>query len=304
MGVRYTTVGREDLDRQHLSNVDLVITVGGDGTVLSSSHFLDSSIPLLGVNSDPTKAEDFNVRKKSDERRSFGALCCCTADNMHIALPRIFEGVHLPEVRQRIQCIVEGSLKEVKLMPALNDVLIAHPSPAAVSRFRLDLFEKHDINQQVNTNMMTSTILESNKINGNGSGIGNEQIYNNPTSQQHIFKEKVRHLNVWSSGMWVSTAVGSSAAMAAAGGVTLDRDDLRLQYMIREHLVERGMEHTSEYTSGFVDPSQELKLRWNAQVGCIYVDGSHMTHNIELGDNIYISSHAPPIQLFEAQYDF
>ena len=93
-------------------------------------------------------------------------------------------------------------------------------------------------------NMMTSTILESNKINGNGNGIGNEQIYNNPTSQQHIFKEKVRHLNVWSSGMWVSTAVGSSAAMAAAGGVTLDRDDLRLQYMIREHLVERGMEHT------------------------------------------------------------
>ena len=142
MGVRYTTVGREDLDRQHLSNVDLVITVGGDGTVLSSSHFLDSSIPLLGINSDPTKAEDFNVRKKSDERRSFGALCCCTADNMHIALRRILEGVHLPEARQRIQCIVEGSLKEVKLMPALNDLLIAHPSPAAVSRFRLDLFEK------------------------------------------------------------------------------------------------------------------------------------------------------------------
>ena len=50
------------MQRNHLSNpirdVDLVITVGGDGTLLRASHFLDSSIPILGVNSDPTCSDE------------------------------------------------------------------------------------------------------------------------------------------------------------------------------------------------------------------------------------------------------
>ncbi len=33
--------------------MDLVVSVGGDGTALSASHYLSASVPLLGVNSDP-----------------------------------------------------------------------------------------------------------------------------------------------------------------------------------------------------------------------------------------------------------
>lgn len=61
-----------ELDRQHLADVDLVVAVGGDGTVLSSAHFLDhGTIPLLGINSDPMQStEEKSVKnKKSDERR-------------------------------------------------------------------------------------------------------------------------------------------------------------------------------------------------------------------------------------------
>jgi NAD+ kinase len=47
----------------------LYATIQGDGTVLSASHFLDDSTPLLGINSDPGKAEDKQVLKKADERR-------------------------------------------------------------------------------------------------------------------------------------------------------------------------------------------------------------------------------------------
>ena len=45
---------RDEL-QEPIKDVDLVITVGGDGTLLEASHFLDSSIPVLGVNSDPTQ---------------------------------------------------------------------------------------------------------------------------------------------------------------------------------------------------------------------------------------------------------
>ena len=48
----FSYVNRVELDRQHLSDVDLVIAVGGDGTVLSAAHFLDHGtseyvVPLL-----------------------------------------------------------------------------------------------------------------------------------------------------------------------------------------------------------------------------------------------------------------
>lgn len=40
-------------------------------------------------------------------------------------------------MRARIQCLVRSTNTETRLPPALNDILIAHPIPAAVSRFRL-----------------------------------------------------------------------------------------------------------------------------------------------------------------------
>lgn len=69
--VNFSCVNRVELDRQHLADVDLVVAVGGDGTVLSSAHFLDhGTIPLLGINSDPMiSKDDRSVKKKSDERR-------------------------------------------------------------------------------------------------------------------------------------------------------------------------------------------------------------------------------------------
>lgn len=43
---------------QPIHNVDMVVTIGGDGTLLHASHFVDDSIPILGVNSDPTQFEE------------------------------------------------------------------------------------------------------------------------------------------------------------------------------------------------------------------------------------------------------
>lgn len=44
---------------QPISDVDLVVTVGGDGTLLQASHVIaDESIPILGVNSDPTQDQE------------------------------------------------------------------------------------------------------------------------------------------------------------------------------------------------------------------------------------------------------
>uniref|UniRef100_A0A1D1Y3L6 Putative NADH kinase n=1 Tax=Anthurium amnicola TaxID=1678845 RepID=A0A1D1Y3L6_9ARAE len=43
---------------QPIRDVDIVVTVGGDGTLLQASHFMDGTIPVIGVNSDPTQSEE------------------------------------------------------------------------------------------------------------------------------------------------------------------------------------------------------------------------------------------------------
>ena len=50
--------------------------------------------------------------------------------------------------------------------------------------------------------------------------------------------------------------------------------------------------------SGLLKQAQRLHLRWNSQKGRIFIDGSHLMHNLELGDEIVIDSEAPPLALY------
>ncbi|GAB2229855.1 hypothetical protein Droror1_Dr00014111 [Drosera rotundifolia] len=124
---------------QPVHDVDLVVTVGGDGTVLRASHFMDDSIPILGVNSDPTQAEEVNkFDNEFDATRSTGYLCAATVDNFEQVLDDIFENRASPAPVSRMSI----SINAQKLPSyALNDLLIAHPSPAAVSRFSFRLIK-------------------------------------------------------------------------------------------------------------------------------------------------------------------
>ena len=134
--VNYSVIGRAELHRGAIQDKDLIIAVGGDGTVLNTCSFIDDSIPVLGVNSDPTRPEEEGVTKAKDERRSRGAICGATATNVEMVLPMVLYGDVVPGLRSRINCLIRSTQTETRLPPALNDILVAHPSPAAVSRFR------------------------------------------------------------------------------------------------------------------------------------------------------------------------
>lgn len=294
-----------ELDRQHLADVDLVVAVGGDGTVLSAAHFLDhGTIPLLGINSDPMSEEDKIVKKKkSDERRSHGALCAVTAANMETVVPKILFGGGKLATRARIQCIVKSTFSETRLVPALNDLLIANPSPAAVSRFRMGWLREVDLDPRGGLRDGGGTGLTP--VGRAKSSLSDPQLL--PRNQDGTVTrfggipfDVENSLNVWSSGMWVSTATGSSAAMAAAGGKPMDIYSSDLQYLIREHMLENSpmKEEIRNLDKGMLKSDQHLHLRWNSQKGRIFIDGSHLIHNLELGDEIFIDSKAPPLALY------
>ena len=96
---------------------------------------------------------------------------------------------------------------------------------------------------------------------------------------------------------FVST--GSTAAMAASGGQPMELSSPDLQFMIREHMIENSNEVIGhDVDNGFINCGEQMHLRWNSQRGRIYIDGSHLTHNLELGDEIMIDNRAPPLPMF------
>ena len=98
---------------------DLVVSVGGDGTLLQVSHALTDT-PILGVNSDPQRSEAV-----------FSAATQATFPRL---IARALDGTLPAATLCRLRVRLNG---RALAPPVLNDVLIAHEDPATMSRYRL-----------------------------------------------------------------------------------------------------------------------------------------------------------------------
>lgn len=102
------------------SRIDLVVTIGGDGTLLAASHQLGDGVPLLGINSAPDHSIGFFCGGKKGKVLS--TLRRAVADK----LPRS------ELARMRVE--LNGKLLHARV---LNEALFCHSSPAATSRYIL-----------------------------------------------------------------------------------------------------------------------------------------------------------------------
>ncbi|HWA75624.1 MAG TPA: NAD(+)/NADH kinase [Polyangiaceae bacterium] len=99
----------------------LVVAVGGDGTLLAASHSVDSA-PVLGVNSAP--------------RSSVGFFCGARRQTFAARLEEALEGRAKSVTLTRMKVSVNGSQRSARV---LNEALYAHSSPAATSRYFVQL---------------------------------------------------------------------------------------------------------------------------------------------------------------------
>jgi NAD+ kinase len=230
LGVAPLSVSVDALDaraRRAIGRARLVISVGGDGTLLTASHWVTGGA-LLGINSAP--------------RSSVGYLTLARRTNLARTLARIASGDLLPQAVSRLQVEVEGKL----LPPALNDVLLAHEQPAATSRYRL-----------------------------------------------HLGRRAEDHR---SSGLWVSTAAGSTAGIRSAGGQAMPLDARRLQFRARELYRVRGRAAALE--SGFVEAGQELVVESAMAAGWLFLDGARMATRFPFGARAALRVAGEPLRLF------
>lgn len=107
-------------DEKAVGKVSLVITVGGDGTLLSLSHQVDANMPVLAINSAVGNSVGFFAA--GDEK---------TAPKL---ITQALEKKLKPTMIQRLNVKVNGITVHNRV---LNDVLFAHPSPGSVSRYIL-----------------------------------------------------------------------------------------------------------------------------------------------------------------------
>ena len=129
-GTAISYKARETVNREDFVGRDLVIILGGDGTLTSIAHSIDSDTPVMGVNSHP---------QDDDEDGSYGFYM--GSDTKHFAedVRSALDGTGIVNVLPRLQAeIVTTSGKTVLSDPALNDLIIANTHQYQPSIYKLE----------------------------------------------------------------------------------------------------------------------------------------------------------------------
>ncbi|HVZ81288.1 MAG TPA: NAD(+)/NADH kinase [bacterium] len=214
-----------------LRNVDhryaLVVSVGGDGTLLDASHLVER-VPILGVNSDPM--------------RSVARFSGCRLEDFPQVLRGHLEGRTKPVPVPRLQFRVNGRPNPWRV---LNDLLVCTASPAGTSRYFLEIGDRSE-----------------------------EQM---------------------SSGIWVSTAAGSSAAIFSAGGKAQSLTSRSFQFLVREPYQRKF--GVRRLVRGILRPGQRLGIVSRMKEGRIFVDGPNLWLPFRLGDRLEVGPSKSPLRL-------
>jgi NAD+ kinase len=210
-----------------VAGYDLVLSVGGDGTFLEVARYA-SDLPILGVNSDPERSTAF--------------FCAANRSTIRPHLEALMAGKVGEVLLARMQVTIND-----RLLPyyALNDLLVAHANPAAMTSYTLDI----------------GSISEPQR----------------------------------SSGLWIATAAGSTAAIRAAGGRILPLRSRKLQYLVREPY--NGGRCRYRLYKGMVGPETSLVVTSKTRRGRLFMDGPHLRFSFGLGDVLTVTTAATPLRV-------
>lgn len=201
---------------------NFVISVGGDGTLLSASHRIVDEVPVIGIRSSTA---------------SVGYLCAGGFNEIPDLIERFSDRdlKFAKCARLKASIFYADENQERQTVPVLNDFLFANHNPSATTRYHISASDRTETHK--------------------------------------------------SSGVWISTATGSSAGIMAAGGQLMERTDRRFQYKVRE--LYRGIEGDFSLTSGLFDPDQEtFRIDNRSEASVLALDGQRGVIPIKFGDRI------------------
>ena len=224
LGIPFEARGTQQLGK--VGNHDLVITVGGDGTVLTASHYVINQ-PILGI--------------KSFGEQSIGFFCAATRQTMGLMITGLLNKRYRPVKLSRLKVSINNHpIKE----PVLNDLLFSSAFPASMSKYNLTIGKK--------TEYQTS------------------------------------------SGIWVSTAAGSTAAMQAAGGKVLPINAKKMEYLVREPY-SPGKSYS--LVKGVVAAGSSIKIQSEMRNGTVSIDGHYIQYPAPTGAIVKVELSTNPLMI-------
>ena len=147
--IRVDIRAREQVRRADFIGRDLVIVLGGDGTLTSISHNIDSNTPVMGVNSHP---------RSGDPNGSVGFYMDSNIETFSKDLEAALSGNAIVNRLPRLQATIETtSGNKIRSDPAMNDLLVANTHQYAPSKYNIRRGEI-DIKQQ-SSGLLFSTWL-------------------------------------------------------------------------------------------------------------------------------------------------
>jgi NAD+ kinase len=208
--------------------VDLVVTVGGDGTLLRVSQLVGSDCPVVAINSAPEDSVGY-----------FSAGSCeDVADLLAAALKGKLRATELSRMRVELE-------DELISTRVLNDVLFCHVSPAATARYAIRVHGKQEEHK--------------------------------------------------SSGVWIATAAGSTAAIHSAGARPLPLSSQKLVFRVREPYPYGRS--ALRLLHGTLGARERLTLTSQVRSGRLFIDGPRDVHVVEIGARLTVSRSPEPLTL-------
>ena len=128
-GIRVEFTAREKVRHSDFIGRDLVIVLGGDGTLTSIAHNVGADTPVMGVNSHP---------RRDDPSGSFGFFMGSDPENFAADVLMALDGSAIDNDLPRLEAeIVTTSGNRIKCDPALNDLLVSNTHQYQPSHYRL-----------------------------------------------------------------------------------------------------------------------------------------------------------------------
>ncbi|MFH1585897.1 MAG: NAD(+)/NADH kinase [archaeon] len=121
----FLIVNLASLKKNHFNFIDLVLTLGGDGTFITASHYLDET-PIIGINSNKKTSEGFLTELNNEQ--------------IHL-LEDILNGNHEVIKRQRAALKINGELVDKH---ALCEIYVGAEKQFHTARYILKLGEEEE----------------------------------------------------------------------------------------------------------------------------------------------------------------
>ena len=99
-----------------------------------------------------------------------------------------------------------------------------------------------------------------------------------------------------SSGLWIGTPSGSTAALRSSGGKPLKIEARSIEYVVRELQVRPGV--SPKLFRGVIDGAKELSVVSRMPKGKLYLDGEFNEFPFRTGDCVTISRHRHELRAF------